>query len=392
MTKKILMGCSNYWGSPFQVGSHHIARSFAKLGWKVAFISDPISPFHLLEKNNPSLNERFKYYKNGFREIDKNILAYVPSTLMPPHNKPLLRTEYVHKNWHQWTFPGLKNLLKEVGFDKVDLLYLDNPIHSGLLDIAQYQKSVLRVADLMSGFSKYTTSMGALEKRVAQRVDLVVYTANSLERHVNSLGPRRSLSFPNGVNIENFNNLNSSEPEDIRHIPHPRAIYVGAMHEWFDFDLINEAAVSLPYISFILIGPENLAINRLAKASNIFLMGSRNYSLIPQYLKFSDIGIIPFNVVKHKNLIDHVNPLKLLEYLASGLPVLSIKWDELKRYDGIVNLVDRDKFVSSINEVLQNKNKILLSERKEFANKFDWLTLSKNLISEIFDQNQVNSS
>jgi hypothetical protein len=52
------MACSNPWNSVFQVGSHHLAREFLKLGYEVAFISDPISPFHLL--NSTGLKARFE--------------------------------------------------------------------------------------------------------------------------------------------------------------------------------------------------------------------------------------------------------------------------------------------------------------------------------------------
>jgi hypothetical protein len=65
MPKKILMVCNNYWTSPFQVGSHHLARAFVKRGWEVAFISEPVSPFHGLRGLHPELRERFAYYRAG---------------------------------------------------------------------------------------------------------------------------------------------------------------------------------------------------------------------------------------------------------------------------------------------------------------------------------------
>ena len=39
----------HYWDSPLKIGAHHYARLLAESDWKVAFCSDPISPFHFLK-------------------------------------------------------------------------------------------------------------------------------------------------------------------------------------------------------------------------------------------------------------------------------------------------------------------------------------------------------
>ena len=53
MSKKILMAVANYYTSSFQVGSHHFARTFEKIGYQVLFISNPISPIHTLDPTSP---------------------------------------------------------------------------------------------------------------------------------------------------------------------------------------------------------------------------------------------------------------------------------------------------------------------------------------------------
>ncbi|MGE3807237.1 MAG: glycosyl transferase, partial [Gemmataceae bacterium] len=63
--KRILMACSNYWNSPFQVGSHHLARGFARAGWQVAFLSDPQSPWHLCGGLSRDLWRRLGSYARG---------------------------------------------------------------------------------------------------------------------------------------------------------------------------------------------------------------------------------------------------------------------------------------------------------------------------------------
>ncbi len=69
MSKKVLMAVANYYTLPFQVGSHHYARAFEKLGYEVLFISNPISPIHKIFANSNELKERERIYKRGGAKV-----------------------------------------------------------------------------------------------------------------------------------------------------------------------------------------------------------------------------------------------------------------------------------------------------------------------------------
>ncbi len=71
---------SNYYTS-FQVGDHHLVRAFAADGWRVAFISAPITPFHLFSSKQELLKERLHNYRQKgqiFTLGEGEIHAYVP--------------------------------------------------------------------------------------------------------------------------------------------------------------------------------------------------------------------------------------------------------------------------------------------------------------------------
>src|SRR4051794_32053655 len=94
--RSILMACSQYWTSPFQVGSHHLARTYAEMGWRVGFISNPISPFHLLAPS-PELKARYSIYRSGgISDIGGAVWSYVPAALATPAKRPLLRSHWLH--------------------------------------------------------------------------------------------------------------------------------------------------------------------------------------------------------------------------------------------------------------------------------------------------------
>lgn len=351
---KLLMACANYWGSPFQVGSHHLAQGFVKAGWEVAFVSDPISPFHLAEGISPELKERFRaYLQGGVSDLEGRLWAYMPATFLSPHNKPILRSEWVHRHWWSLSRPNVVRVVKAHGFGEVDLLYFDSVNQNFWLSQIVYKRSVFRLADSNAGFRKFTPAMKALEKELATSVDAVAYAAKNLRSHVEQLNPKRSLHIPNGVDFAHFARPSPGVPPDLAGIPRPIAVYVGAMEAWFDFRLIEATAAALPEVSFVLIGPDHLARRRLAAAPNLHLLGRRPYGELPRYLHHADVGLIPFDVNGHAELVHSVNPLKLYEYLAAGLPVVATEWAELASLGSPAELVGTEEnFIEAIRRVV----------------------------------------
>ena len=369
---KALMACANYWHSPFQVGSHHLARGLVRSGWDVAFISDPISPLHLVNGISRELRERYRIYRHrGMHALDGRLWAYTPGAFASPHNRPILRSEWLHRNWSRLSVPGVTRVVREQGFQAVDLLYIDSVNQRFWLDAIPHARSVFRVADRNSGHDKFTPAMQAMEREIARAVDTVVYTAVHLRQHVEMLGARHALSLPNGVNFQHFAGATHPHPKEFATIPKPIAVYVGAMEAWFDFGLVNAAVRRLPQVSFVLIGPEHMAIRKLKPAPNLHLLGRRPYSELPLYLRHADVGMIPLDVANHGELVHTVNPLKLYEYLASGLPVVASDWDELRTLASPAVLCrTADEFAAGIEEACASKpdRQAML----DYASRADW--------------------
>ncbi|CAE6801669.1 glycosyltransferase family protein [Nitrospira defluvii] len=328
--RRVLMATVNQWHSPFQVGSHHLARGFAEAGWEVGFVSEPISPWHLLGGNAEEFKDRYHLYRSGgARVVPGKVWAYVPGALFTPHNKPVLNQPWIAEQWSRLTMPNLVGTLRQQGFGEVDVLYCDSVVHQGWLKHIRAGKSVYRIADALSGFAKTTPAIVQLERMVARSVDLVVYAAHSLEGYVKALRPTSMAYLPNAVNYAHFSAATRECPQDYSGIPRPIAVYVGAMDVWFDYRLMDEVLDRLPHVSFVLIGPDELARQRLRPRPNLHLLGRRPYADVPAYLQHADVGLIPFDVVNHAELVNSIHPLKLYEYAACGLPIVATEWEEL---------------------------------------------------------------
>jgi glycosyltransferase involved in cell wall biosynthesis len=327
MTKKIIFSVSNYWNSPYRVGSHHYAKMFARNGWEVLFISDPISPFHFLKKNKTQLMERFKIYKGKLQSGFENIKIYVPMSLFTPNEKPIFNSAFVTKNWHKTTIPNVTKYIKKTGFGEVDILWFDSIVQSFLVDEIKHKKSILRIADKIESFKKINPNLKNQGEILKEKADIIIYSAKTLEEYVIKY-KNKAHYVPNGVDINHFLNSNREMPEDLKDIPKPVAIYIGAIDDWFGLEFLYDVAMACRDISFVLIGEPLIDISKLYKLPNFYALGSKNYNTIPNYLNNSQVGIITFNT-KHP-VVDTVNPIKLYEYMACELPVVSTLWKEIE--------------------------------------------------------------
>lgn len=384
MPKRVLIATPNCWTSPFQVGSHNLARGFARAGWEVAFISDPISPLHLCRGVGPELRRRFALYRHGgIEDFDGKLWAYVPLALLTPHNKPILRTPLVNRRWHEWTFPGVISTARQRGFGKVDLLYIDSLHQSFWLDAIDYRHAVYRVADYSPQFEKFTPATRDCERAMARRADLVLYPSQALKAYVDDLGARRSLSFPNGTDFAHYAKPAAPPPEYLD-LPRPIAVYLGVIPTWFNFAWVRAAAQALPHVSFVLIGPDELARERLGDVANVHVLGLRDYARVPGYLQHADVGIAPFDREQNPRGVAMLNPQKLYGYFASGIPVVCTDWDEVRRLNSPAHVcASADAFVAGIRAALADRGDPEAYRR--FASRFDWAIRVQTLLAALDD-------
>ncbi len=326
---RALMATSLNWLSPFRVGSHHIAEQLLRENWDVGYVSNPGSPFELLRRDPAFRGASKLHAKGGIRDHDGHLWAYTPFAAVTPHNVPVLRSASVYSSWWRTTVPNVERVVREHGFDQVDLLYFDTPVQRFWLRHIDHRTSVVRVSDRIRGFGAADAALKAQQQLIAD-ADLVVYTARPLEDEVRLAGARRFLYLPNGVDYDHFAQPRAEIPADLASIPKPIAIYVGAVADWFDFDTLDQMTAALPQVSFVIIGPDDLARARLRLRPNLHLLGSRPYEQLPAYLQHADVGLIPFDARGHTELVESIHPLKLYEYLASGLPVVATDWAELR--------------------------------------------------------------
>ena len=369
--RKAIFTCSHDWNSPIQIGDHHLARGLAKRGWEVAFLSTPISPLHFFS-NAPLFRRLDNYRIEGAQ--DGNVWHYVPGSLIVPHHKlRSLSSRWLYHNWHRLTAPSLTHILAKRGFANVDLLCIRDAKYHFLLDTISYKRSVYRLADRDDGFDHYNSPFAEIEEKVCSTVDTVLYTAHSLRDYGVSRGARELLYFPHGVDWHRFATSNAPRPIEYTLLHQTIAVYVGSIEGWFDYESISKAADKLPNTSFVIIGPYHQK-NLFSGIPNIHLLGPRAYADIPAYLRWADVGIIPFSMgIQYRKLVDGINPIKLYEYFAAGLPVISASWNEIERINSPALLYrTQDEFLTLLKSF--DRSNEYKESLRHYAKNLDWGT------------------
>jgi glycosyltransferase involved in cell wall biosynthesis len=379
--KRAIWASSQHWRAASQVSAHHYARLLVQAGWDVAFLSHPVSPWHFFRRASRAVClERCRTWRHGGEtDLDGHLLHYVPMTLCPPHNLPLLRRRTILDLWPRLTLPRLQRFLRRHGYDRVDLLVIDSPLYGFLLNEVAAEQTVLRIVDDLAGFPGIAPSWVEREHELIREVDHVIVTGRVLEQNVLPYRPRQLTFVPNGVQVEHFLQSETAFPSEYLAIPSPRAVYVGALEEWFDVSLLATLARRMPKVSFVLIGDGQANLAPLRDCPNVHLLGKRPYARVPSFLKHATVGLIPF---VQNRLVRAVNPIKLYEYMACGLPVVATAWEELEHLQSPARLCRTpDEFQRGITAAIEESTDKDMLIR--FARQADWRERARLLFGAI---------
>ncbi len=177
------------------------------------------------------------------------------------------------------------------------------------------------------------------ERKLMNVTDVVLASSQKLYENRKDAHPCVHL-VRHGVDHDHFAKaakLKLPVPEPIRHLTGPIAGYIGLIHHWFDIDMMIRVAKAMPEVSFVLVGECQTNVSPLAALDNVHFVGRQPYELLPAYAAAFNVGLIPFQLT---SMTANVNPIKLREYLAAGLPVVSTSLPEVVPFAPNVLLAD----------------------------------------------------
>ena len=225
--------------------------------------------------------------------------------------------------------------------------------------------------------------------KTLQNADKVLVMNDFTKKLVNeyySVSENRISIVTNGTDLEKFYNSRKNNR---------RVIFSGAMYQHRGVDVLLDCASKvineINDVEFLLLGDgpemtklqEFVSKNNLSK--NIIFKGWVQREEIPEFLAKSSIGIGP---LRSTDVTKGALPIKVLEYMASSLPVLAMKGtlpeDILK--DEINGYVVKNpkELAQKIIHILKNadlQNQMGKNSNK-MVQKFDWKNVAESIITE----------
>jgi glycosyltransferase involved in cell wall biosynthesis len=222
------------------------------------------------------------------------------------------------------------------------------------------------------------------EKRMFKECDVVFTLSEGLAEKKSAIhGNVHCLG--QGVSLDRFSPSLASKlevPQELAIIPRPRLGLVGNIRDWIDFPLIAEILRRCPEWSVVFIGPMDrsaaAALESLRQYPNFFWLGQKPFQELPRWLAGLDVGLIPYLQTEFTKFI---NPTKLYEYWAAGLPVVMTHIGDYQPMKDCLWIAHSgDEFIALIRDALQAQSPVQRSLRMQLTKTHSWENLVKRAL------------
>ncbi len=274
----------------------------------------------------------------------------------------------------------LKLVSRLLGFEH-PVLWLENVRAADALSWFRPRASVYHVSDLFADdtYVSNPRRQKAREARLSDACDLLIGVSRELYELKQPTRPNVHY-LPHGVDFERFRETAERRlplPE-VADVPQPIAGYFGTMTEHNDIEMMVYCARKLPHVSFVFAGQITSGdYAELARLKNVHLLGKLSYDKIPQLCASFDVCMLQWRMC---DWIRKCNPLKMMEYMASGNPIVSVEIDEAKQYKDVISIAHNpEEFCAALEWELRRDNASRRDRRVAIAAQHSWVSHAERI-------------
>ncbi len=382
----IVMISMSRWDSDFSSAAYSLAKSFAKSN-VVIYVDYPYTWLDLYrERKLPAVKKRLKALifrigaLNNIPAQSSNLFFLTPPAMLPINFLP-----------DGWIFRFLQRINNSILFNSIkrallqreakDFVFFNsfNPLYGQKLpQELSNNLMVYQSRDSIRALEPYLQKHGVtLENEAISNADLSLATSSTLTNILESATGKKIVHFANAADIDNFRTALEKDlpkPVELENIRGPIIGYTGNICQRVDYDLLKLICEAHPDKAVVLVGPRNHWNHTnmdLDAIPNLHFCGAQPLERLPNFLKYFDVGIIPF---KKNDLTASIYPLKINEYLAAGLPVVSTNFStDIASFSAHIWLVnDNTEFSDKIEDALLHRDKEEKLNRLRVAEKNSW--------------------
>jgi hypothetical protein len=347
-------------------------------------MENPLDPGHLI---------KWKGYFNTWKSAprrDDGIWIINPFIPLPIRDSFPFNTRVVMDLSYRCSIPSIRKLMQLGKVSPPDVVWAAKPGGAVFKKIFPGSKLVMQVVDYYPAFrGEY---IKAIEKHDYQSADHVFLIGNAMYDYVVhelDIDEKKVSVLGQGVSMDHYQKC-PPIPLELQPLSGAIAIWVGVL-EKLDMPMMMEVARTMKSVGgyVVLIGPDSPIGKLLSNEhENVLLLGPKSPLEVPAYLMHSDIGLMLYDQRK-SDVYYGQNPLKLYEYAAAGLAILSTPHREYDFLSPPVARIERlDAVAPAILEAIANKEEYAVKARA-FAKSRDWENVyqtAKDKIMELFSR------
>lgn len=285
-------------------------------------------------------------FRRGLVKVAPRIWVLTP-LYVPFHGVALVRN--LNRQLLGWQ---IRQAVRRLGFNK-PVTWTFIPNSADVVGTLDESCIVYHCVDEYGAFTDAGAEVPLREKELLQKSDLVITCSDYLQKSKEQINSSTHL-VTHGVDFAHFSRAateNAPLPSELNKLPHPILGFHGLLADWVDLRLIAEIASRRPGWSIVLIGRSETDMSPIQGLSNVHWLGHRPYERLPEYLRAFDFAILPFVC---NELTFNSNPLKLREYLAAGLPVISAPLPEAAKFDHQLTLArTADDYIRAVEQSME---------------------------------------
>ncbi len=287
--------------------------------------------------------KKLKSFTEPVREVEPNIFVLNPLAI------PAYGSAAIVSANQRFLVRQVRKAMRKLGFsDVVNMVF--NPAAGMIAGKLGESELIYYCVDEYTAFTG-SSALKEIEEQLFRDADLVVVSAEKLYQSKKHFNPNTHI-IRHGTDWRHFRTAIDGDlaiPADVVELPRPIIGFHGLLADWVDYELIKKTAEHFKDGSIVLIGKiavdAEQKIKMLDGVPNIYLLGRKPYAELPAYCRAFDVALNPFEI---SELTLAANPLKVREYLAAGLPVVSTDIPEVRVLDDCLVGTSHSDFIQKV--------------------------------------------
>lgn len=300
-------------------------------------------------KDLSRIYKKLKAFTEPIREVEPNIFLLNPLAIPAYGNKTIVDLN------QRSLVRQVKKAMRKLGFSNV-INMVFNPAAGMIAGKLGEESLIYYCVDEYTAFTG-SSALKDIEENLFRMSDVVVVSAEKLYESKKQFNPNTHI-IRHGTDWRHFRtalDASTAVPDEIANLPGPIIGFHGLLADWVDFELIKKTAEHFKNGSVVLIG--KIAVDAEQKIKildgipNVHFLGRKPYAELPAYCKGFDVALNPFAI---NELTLAANPLKVREYLAAGLPVVSTDIPEVRVLEDCLVGESHSDFIKKIEMAIAN--------------------------------------